>query len=228
MKSPKKLTIAIDGPAASGKSTTAKILAKRLGYIYFDTGAMYRAVTLAVQNDKVNPDDKEQVARSAEKNKIHLKITDSEQHTFLNDKDVSHLIRTPQIDLYVSIIANNSAVRKVLVKHQKSMAKAGGIVMDGRDIGTVVLPDADLKVYLFASIEARAQRRLKDQADHDLSFEEIKRDIARRDHNDMTREDSPLKQAHDARLLDNSHMSIEEQVEKILQWIREIENGKSL
>jgi cytidylate kinase len=228
MKIKKKLTIAIDGPAASGKSTTAKILAKTLGYVYFDTGAMYRAVTLAALNNKIDPDDIQQVAEVAEKSIIRLKIINGEQHTFLNGKNVSDEIRTPQIDLYVSKIANNSAVRKILVQHQRNAAKEGGIVMDGRDIGTVVLPDADLKVYLQASIDARARRRFKDQAGHNISLEDIKNDIARRDHNDMSRSDSPLRKAHDAKALDNSGMTIEQQVKQIMQWIVLLDNQGSV
>ncbi len=218
----KKLIIAIDGPAASGKSTTAKILAKKLGYIYFDTGAMYRAVTLAVTQKGVDFNDREKVVETAAKSNIELKIINSSQHTFLNNEDVSRKIRTPQIDQNVTHIATNSGVRKIMVKLQRKLAEQGGVVMDGRDIGTVVLPDADLKVFMQATIEARAKRRLGDQAKHNISLADIKQDITRRDHADTTRADSPLKKAADAIELDTSDLTINQQVEHIMQWINNI------
>lgn len=216
----KKLTIAIDGPAASGKSTTARLLAKHLGYIYIDTGAMYRAATLAVLNSDINPQDRASVAGVVEDSTIGLKIIDGVQHTYLNEEDVTDKIRTPQIDRVISTIATNADVRKIMVRHQRATAGQGGVVMDGRDIGTVVLPDADLKVFMKASIEARAKRRMKDQAEHNISLEEIKEDITRRDHLDMNRDESPLVKATDAIELDNSNMTIEEQVKTILSWIK--------
>lgn len=218
----KKYTIAIDGPAASGKSTTAKILAKELGYIYIDTGAMYRAVTLAVINNNGDVNNFEQALNIAQKSKVELKIIDGTQHTFLNENDVSTLIRTPQIDAAVSAIATNAAIRGLMVQAQREMAKQGGIVMDGRDIGTVVLPNADLKVFMQASIEARAKRRLKDQQNHAVSLKEIKKDIERRDYADTHRKEGPLKKANDAVVLDNSHLTIEEQVQKIQAWIENL------
>lgn len=224
MADKKKLTIALDGTAASGKSTTAKILAKKLGYIYFDTGAMYRAVTLAVKMANVDFADKDLVVEVAGKSKIELKNINSSQHTFLNNEDVSRKIRTPQIDLNVTHIATNSGVRKIMVKLQRELAKQGGVVMDGRDIGTVVLPNADLKVFMVATIEARAMRRMGDLSTHDITLEEIKQDIARRDHADSTRKNSPLRKADDAHELDTSNLSIDQQVEKILQWVKEIKS----
>lgn len=216
----KKLTIAIDGPAASGKSTTARLLAKQLGYIYIDTGAMYRAATLAVLNAGIDLDDKNALIKIVESSKIELKIIDGVQHTFLNEEDVNKKIRTPKIDRTINVIATNAAVRKIMVKHQRATAEQGGVVMDGRDIGTVVLPDADLKIFMRASIEARAQRRMKDQSAHNISLDEIKKEITRRDHLDMTRKESPLVMANDARELDNSNLTIDEQVETILGWIK--------
>jgi len=217
----KKAIIAIDGPAASGKSTTARLLAKKLGYIYIDTGAMYRALTLAVLRAHVNPDDPQAVADVAGKSSIDLKIIDGVQHTFLDGSDVSQLIRTPQIDQAISAIATNPRVRQLMVGQQRELAAAGGIVMDGRDIGTVVLPNADLKVFMNASIDARAHRRLKEQGntDKNLTLEAIRNDIEKRDHADRTRSDGPLLQAADAILLDNSKLTIEQQVEKILSWL---------
>jgi len=219
MNSSKKLTIAIDGPAASGKSTTARLLAKKLGYVYIDTGAMYRAVTLAVLQKGANPAEQEEAIEITKESLIELKIINGVQQTFLNGIDVSDDIRSPQIDMAVSQIATNAEIRRIMVKQQQQMAQEGGIVMDGRDIGTVVLPNADLKVFMIASIEARAKRRLKDQQDHSISLEEIKQDIERRDHIDSTRKDGPLKKAGDAQELDNSFLSIEEQIDIILKWV---------
>jgi len=218
----KKLTIALDGPAASGKSTTAKLLAKKLDYIYIDTGAMYRAVALVVLESGMDLTDSAQSVKIAEQSEITLKLIEGNQHTFLNGEDVSDKIRTPQIDVAVSQIASNAHIRKIMVKLQQAMASEGGVVMDGRDIGTVILPDADLKVFMQASIEARAKRRLKDQANHNLTLEEIRKDIERRDHADMSRKESPLKQAADALLLDNSNMTIDQQVEKIIGWTKQL------
>jgi cytidylate kinase len=216
----KKLTIAIDGPAASGKSTTARMLAKKLGYVYIDTGAMYRAATLAVIKKGADLDKKEEAAKIANELSIDLKIINGVQQTFLNDGDVSEEIRTPQIDQTVSLIASNAGIRRIMVEQQQQMAEKGGIVMDGRDIGTVVLPNADLKIFMNASIEARAKRRLIDQQGHSISFEEIKKEIERRDHIDSTRKDGPLKKAADAKELDNSLLSIDEQVSIILEWVK--------
>ncbi len=220
MNSSKKLTIALDGPAASGKSTTARLLAKKLGYIYIDTGAMYRAATLAILKKAADPNKKKEAVKIILESSIDLKIIKGIQQTFLNGLNVSREIRTPKIDRTVSIIATNAGIRKIMVEQQQRMAKTGGIVMDGRDIGTVVLPNADLKVYMKASIEARAKRRLNDQQGHTLSLQEIKKDIERRDNIDSTRKDGPLKQAADAKVLDNSLLSIDEQVEIILNWIK--------
>ena len=143
------LTIAIDGPAASGKSTTARLLAKQLGYIYIDTGAMYRAATLAVLDSNADPLDKNAVADVVRRSNIELKIQKGIQHTFLDGRDVSDHIRTPQIDKAINNISTNAEVRKIMVEYQRKTAGQGGVVMDGRDIGTVVLPDADLKVSLW-------------------------------------------------------------------------------
>lgn len=218
----KKLCIAIDGPAASGKSTTARLLAKKLGYIYIDTGAMYRAATLAVLKRGIDPNDSKSASLAVAESTISIQIIQGEQHTFLDGKDVSKEIRTPEIDRNISVIATNTEIRKIMVAQQRRLAEQGGVVMDGRDIGTVVLPDADLKVFMVASIEARALRRLQDQAEHNLSLREIKDDIERRDFADMNRSDSPLKKAGDARELDNSHLAINDQVELIYKWVNEL------
>lgn len=220
----KKIRIAIDGPAASGKSTTARLLAKKLGYLYIDTGAMYRAATLAVLREGINVKEEDAVVRCVKNNKISLRIENEIQKTFLNDEDVSSLIRTPEINRVISIISSYPEVRKVLIEQQRALAKQGGVVMDGRDIGTVVLPDAELKVFLIASLEERARRRqleLKKQGIH-LDLNEIKAEIAQRDKLDSERAMSPLRQAEDARVLDTTHLTINQQVEIIYRWAQEI------
>ncbi len=217
------ISIAIDGPAASGKSTTAREVARRLGYIYIDTGAMYRAITRAALDAGVDMNDADALERVARSSKITLEIKEGQQHTFLNGRDVSGEIRTPEIDRNITPVATHPGVRRIMVEQQRQLAQNGGVVMDGRDIGTVVLPEAELKIFMEASIEARARRRLKEQANGDpsITLENIKADLARRDHADSTRADGPLKKAPDAVVIDTSNMSIEEQVETIVQLARE-------
>ncbi len=220
----KKIKIAIDGPAASGKSTTARLLAKKLGYLYIDTGAMYRAATLAVLRAGINVNDKEAVAHCVKNSTIGLRIERGEQKTMLNGEDVSALIRTPEINRVISIVSSYPEVRKILIDQQRALARDGGVVMDGRDIGTVVLPDAELKVFLVASLDERARRRqleLEKQGIH-LSLNEIKDEIARRDKLDSERTMSPLRKAEDARELDTTRLTIEQQVEIIYRWAQEI------
>jgi len=213
-----KITIAIDGPAASGKSTTAKILADTLKYIYIDTGAMYRAATLAVLENQIDVNDEKAVIACVQKIKIELKAGN---RTFLNDKDVSHEIRSSRINEVISIISSYPQVRKKMVQLQQAMADKGGVVMDGRDIGTVVLPNADLKVFMIASIEQRAERRLIElkERGEDISITAVKEEIANRDKLDSSRKASPLKKAADARELNTSHLSIEDQVHIIEGWV---------
>ena len=220
-----KITIAIDGPAASGKSTTARILAEKLNYIYIDTGAMYRAATLAILDGNVDIHDMEKVSAFVKELKIELK---SGNHTLLNDKDVTHLIRSPRINEVISIISTYPNVRNKMVELQRSMAAQGGVVMDGRDIGTIVLPNADLKVFLVASIKQRAKRRLKElkQSDQEISYEAVEQEITNRDKLDSSRTTSPLKKAADARELDTSNLSIEDQVQIIEEWVKKIINSK--
>ena len=220
---PEKIRIAIDGPAASGKSTTARLLAQKLGYLYIDTGAMYRAATLSVLRAGINVHDEQAVVEHVKKIKITLKIVNGIQRTFLNDEDVSDQIRTPEINQVISIISSYPGVRKVLIEQQRELAKHGGVVMDGRDIGTVVLPDAEVKVFLVASLEERARRRQLDleRQGIKMDLEEIKKEIANRDRLDSSRAQSPLKKAQDARELDTTHLSIRQQVEKIYRWALE-------
>ncbi|MCD6374717.1 MAG: (d)CMP kinase [Caldisericaceae bacterium] len=220
---PEKIRIAIDGPAASGKSTTARLLAKKLGYLYIDTGAMYRAATLSVLRAGIDIHDEQAVVEHVKKIKISLKIIDGVQRTFLNGENVSGLIRTPEINQVISVISSYPGVRQVLIEQQRQLAREGGVVMDGRDIGTVVLPDAELKVFLVASLEERARRRQLDMERQgiQMDLEEIKKEIARRDELDSSRSAAPLKKAADARELDTTHLTIKQQVEIIYQWALE-------
>jgi cytidylate kinase len=220
----RKISIAIDGPAGSGKSTTARLLARELGYIYIDTGAMYRAVTYAVLQNKINVNNEKQVSGLAGNLNIKLKMDSSGQRTMLNDKDVSDLIRTPAINEVISIISTYSGVRRGLVLQQQKMARNGGVVMDGRDIGTVVLPNAELKVFLIASVEERAKRRLKELENNGIKvrLDDVKKEITNRDQIDSSRKEAPLKKAEDARELDTSELSIEDQVRIIKHWAEEL------
>jgi len=222
----KKISIALDGPAASGKSTTARLLAKKLSYIYIDTGAMYRAATLAVIKENIDPSDEEKTAACIRNSRISIALQNGEQHTFLNDEDVSSQIRTPEINNIISVISSYAGVRNVITAQQRKLAGQGGVVMDGRDIGTVVLPDAELKVFMSASLQERAKRRLKELQEQgvNISLSEVEEEIAKRDQIDSSRSQAPLKKASDARELDNSAMTIEEQVEVIYGWVQKILN----
>jgi len=220
----KKISIAIDGPAASGKSTTARLVAKKLGYIYIDTGAMYRAATLAVLREKIGIKKEAEVVACIRRSRIGIRLANGEQRTYLNGEDVTELIRTPAINLAISAVSAYAEVRTIMVARQRRLAGKGGVVMDGRDIGTVVLPEAELKVFMKASLEQRARRRLKElQAQGEkVTIEEVREEIRRRDRLDASRSQSPLKKAADALELDNSQMSIEQQTETVITWAKEI------
>jgi cytidylate kinase len=207
--------IAIDGPAGAGKSTVAKELARRLGFLYLDTGAMYRAVTLKALNAGLKPEDEGKLAELASKTRIEFDPTGS--RIFLDGEDVTDLIRSPRVDRVISDYVKISSLRRVMVQRQRELGRDGGLVVEGRDIGTVVFPDAELKIYLDASPEVRAQRRWGELRAKGIEadFEEIKRDIIARDLKDSTREDSPLKPAPDAIRIDTSDMTIEQVVQKI-------------
>lgn len=218
----KSIIIAIDGPAGAGKSTTARRVALALNYIYIDTGAMYRAVTLAaIRNAATQP---EQIERLLPEMHIELKMSPQGQRTFLNNEDVSQQIRLPEISSFVSFVSSLKPVRTALVAAQRRMGIQGGVVMDGRDIGTVVFPDAQLKIYMIASLQERARRRLLELQKADpalqISEEEIMEQIAARDAFDTMRENDPLRPAEDAVFLDTSGLSIEQQTEFILQAAR--------
>ncbi len=213
------MIIAIDGPAGSGKSTVAKRVAERLGLLYVDTGAMYRAITLKAIEADVNLNDQEALAKLSRKANIELKVEAGNLKTFLDGKDVSFAIRRQELTNKVFYIARASEVRKRMVELQRSLAqKAAGAVLEGRDIGTVVYPDADKKFYLDARFDERAKRRYKElrEMDQKISPDEVKEDVHRRDHSDKTRKVAPLKRADDAIYIDTTKMSVEEVVERIV------------
>jgi len=215
--------IAIDGPAGAGKSTIAKLIAKKLNYIYIDTGAMYRAFALYLIRNNVEKDDSTRIEELCENVDISIGFENGEQIVILNGENVNGYIRTEEVGKMASASSTNGKVREKLVKLQQSLAKKTEVVMDGRDIGTVVLPDAFLKIYLTASAKVRATRRVEElrQKSVECDYETILKDIIERDNRDMTREISPLKQADDAILVDSSDMSIEEVADCIIKLLRE-------
>ena len=230
----KKITIAIDGHSSTGKSTMAKALAKRIGYAYVDTGAMYRAVTLfALRNKLIKGDKVDEKALKQHLKQGDIAITfrptkEGKSVTVLNGRNVERYIRSMRVSNVVSIIAAIGFVRKAMVRQQQAMGKDKGLVMDGRDIGTVVFPDAEMKVFATASPEVRAQRRyneLRSKGDTTTTFDEVLANVNERDHIDSTRKESPLRQADDAVVLDNSNMTIDEQNEWLYQLY--LERAKS-
>ncbi|QWG27438.1 (d)CMP kinase [Bacillus mycoides] len=214
----KRISIAIDGPAAAGKSTVAKVVAKKLSYVYIDTGAMYRAITYAALEQKVDIENEEKLMEVVKNVNIEFQQGENTQLVFLNGQDVSEVIRTPDVTNRVSIVAKHRLVREEMVCRQQELAEKGGVVMDGRDIGTHVLPDAEVKIFMLASVEERAERRYLENMNKgfDSNLEQLKEDIARRDKLDSEREVSPLKKADDALELDTTSLSIEEVVQKIM------------
>ncbi len=214
--------VAIDGPAGAGKSTIAKIVAAKKGFIYVDTGAMYRAMAIHMLRNSVDPADEEAVSQASENADISLKYVEGVQHVFLNGEDVTGSLRTEETGNMASQVSKYPAVRSRLVAIQKDIGEKNSIVMDGRDIGTVVLPNADVKIYLTASSNVRAQRRYDELVakGQDADIDKIEEDIIARDHQDMTREVSPLKKADDAVEIDSSYMTIEEVADKILSLIK--------
>ena len=210
--------VAIDGPAGAGKSTIAKAVAAKKGYVYVDTGAMYRAMALYFLRSNISKDDEAKISASVDEIKVSIKYEDGAQHVILNDEDVTGLIRTEEVGNMASATSVYSAVRTKLVALQQELAKTTDVIMDGRDIGTVVLPNADVKIFLTASVECRAKRRfdeLKAKGENP-DFDQIAKDIEERDYRDSHREISPLKQADDAVLVDSSDMTIDEVVAAII------------
>lgn len=221
----KNISIAIDGPAGAGKSTMAKRVAKDMGYVYVDTGAIYRTIGYYVNMCGIGPKDVDGVTRLIDDVNIEIAYgEDGQQKMLLNGKDVTGELRTPLMSDYASKISAMKVVRDFLLDVQRNMAKKHNVIMDGRDIGTVVLPQADVKIFLTASAEVRADRRLKElleRGDKTVTFESILQDMKERDHRDMNRPVAPLKQAEDAVLLDTSALSVEESVSAIKKIIEE-------
>lgn len=213
------INVAVDGPAGAGKSSIAKAVAEEIGFIYVDTGALYRSVALyALENDL----DNDSLIASLYKINIRLEFINGSQHVILNEDDVSDKIRTSDVSMNASKVSVLPEVRKYLFDLQKKIAAENNIIMDGRDIGTVVLPDADLKVFLTASAEERANRRFLEVRDSNITYEKVLEEIKQRDYNDMHRDISPLRQADDAVLLDTTGMTIDEVKNKLKAMIAEI------
>ncbi|MGO4995110.1 (d)CMP kinase [Jeotgalibaca porci] len=214
--------IAIDGPSSAGKSTIAKKVAARLGTTYLDTGAMYRALTLSALRKGADLESEPAILAVLDESEIHLTQVEGHQTVFLNDEDVTETIRSTDVTKNVSVVSSHEKVRAEMVRRQQRFAEKGGIVMDGRDIGTVVLPNADLKIYLVASAEERALRRYHESVAKGMtvSLEQLTEDMKARDHYDMNREASPLRKADDAVELDTTHLSIDAVVETVLNLIK--------
>lgn len=219
-----KITIAIDGFSSTGKSTVAKQIAKHLGYVYVDTGAMYRAVTFyAMQNGLISDDDFNKEALIYQLPKINISFKFNEAlgfaEVYLNEENIENQIRTLEVSSFVSKVATVSEVREQLVKQQQKMGENKGVVMDGRDIGTVVFPNAELKIFMTASAETRAKRRFEELIERgdEVIYEDVLKNVQERDYIDSNRKDSPLVKADDAIEIDNSNLSLQEQFDKILQ-----------
>ncbi|EST56079.1 cytidylate kinase [Brevibacillus panacihumi W25] len=213
------MNIAIDGPAGAGKSTVAKMVAGKLDYLYIDTGSMYRALAWAVLDQGLPIEDESVVSKLLKENDIRLRRVQGEQHVYWNNTDVTEWIRTPNVSQYASVVASYASVREQMLILQRNLAVQGKVVMDGRDIGTHVLPDAEVKIFLTASIQERAMRRWKELRDKgfDPNLAEMEQEIAERDQRDMNREVAPLRQAEDAILVDTTGMTIAQVAERILE-----------
>ncbi len=214
------IIIALDGPAGSGKSTTARRVAEALGYVYIDTGAMYRAITLAALREERSITNSD-LLPIVKEYQLQLTISPDGQRTILGREDVTEEIRSPEVTKLVSAVSALPSVREAMSKRQREMGKNGGVVMDGRDIGTVVFPEAELKIFLIASLEERAKRRLAELKSDTVSLEEMCKQISERDKQDTERLVSPLRKAADAVEIDTSALSIDAQTERILALARE-------
>lgn len=215
------LTVAIDGPASSGKSTVAKKIAEDFGLIYVDTGAMYRTLTYIALKNKVDIENESELMRILDSLTIHFKRTAEGQSVFANDENVTSSIRQNDVTNAVSAVSAHLEVRKEMVSRQQKMAKKHGVIMDGRDIGTVVLPKADVKIFLVASVDKRAERRHLENVEKGIpsNLENLKDEIAERDYKDSNRKVSPLKQAEDAILIDTTNLTIDEVINKIKETV---------
>lgn len=218
------IAIAIDGPAGAGKSTIAKLAAKELGFIYVDTGALYRAIGLCAYRNNIGSKDADAIVNMIKDIKVELAFNEKkEQVVLLNGEDVSGFIRTPEISMYASDVSAVPQVREFLLALQRNMAVTNNIIMDGRDIGTVVLPNAQIKIFLTASPQVRAKRRYDELIEKgmDVNFEDILSDVITRDYNDSHREIAPLKPAEDSIIVDTSELDLEASVQKLLSIMKE-------
>ncbi len=220
----KELQVAIDGPASAGKSTVAKIVAKNFNYIYVDTGAMYRSITYKAIQNNINLNDENKIVELLHKTKITFTPGNPVQHVFIDGEEVTDKIRSEKVTNNVSTVAALPLIRRELVKRQQEIAKDGGVIMDGRDIGTTVLPNADLKIFLIASVKERAERRYIENQKKgiNVTLEELKKEIEVRDYKDSHRKVSPLKKAKDAIEIDTTSLSIEQVSDKISSLIKKI------
>ena len=222
----KYISVAVDGPAGSGKSTITKMVAKDLGYNYVDTGAMYRGLTYDFLKNNLTELDEKKIELLLSKVKFEVKFIDRVQYVFVNDEDVSEKIRTAEVSKFTSLFAKSPAVREFLIDTQRNLAMSNNIIMDGRDIASVVLPNADVKIFLTASVEERARRRVLDferQGVVDIDFDKVKADIAARDYQDEKRDIAPLVKVDDAVLIDKTNLTITEVVEKMTELIKKAE-----
>lgn len=222
----KYISVAVDGPAGSGKSTITKMVAKDLGYNYVDTGAMYRALTYNFLKNNLTELNEVKIDLLLNKVKFEVKFIDGVQYVFVNGEDVSEKIRTAEVSKFTSLFAKSPAVREFLIDTQRNLAMSNNIIMDGRDIASVVLPNADVKIFLTASVEERARRRVLDferQGVVDIDFDKVKADIAARDYQDENRDIAPLVKVDDAVLIDTTNLTITEVVEKMTELIKKAE-----
>ena len=222
----KYISVAVDGPAGSGKSTITKMVAKDLGYNYVDTGAMYRALTYNFLKNNLTELNEVKINLLLNKVNFEVKFIDRVQYVFVNGEDVSEKIRTAEVSKFTSLFAKSPAVREFLIDTQRNLAMSNNIIMDGRDIASVVLPNADVKIFLTASVEERARRRVLDferQGVVDIDFDKVKADIAARDYQDENRDIAPLVKVDDAVLIDTTNLTITEVVEKMTELIKKVE-----
>ena len=222
----KYISVAVDGPAGSGKSTITKMVAKDLGYNYVDTGAMYRALTYNFLKNNLTELNEVKINLLLNKVNFEVKFIDRVQYVFVNGEDVSEKIRTAEVSKFTSLFAKSPAVREFLIDTQRNLAMSNNIIMDGRDIASVVLPNADVKIFLTASVEERARRRALDferQGVVDIDFDKVKADIAARDYQDENRDIAPLVKVNDAVLIDTTNLTITEVVEKMTELIKKAE-----
>lgn len=217
------ITVAIDGPAGAGKSTLSRKTAEKLGFIYVDTGALYRAVGLKFTLVGADTELEAEIESTLSDTKVDIRFVNGEQRVFLDGEDVSDKIRTPEASMMASKVSAKPAVRAFLLEMQRKLARENNVVMDGRDIGTVVLPNATVKIYLTATAKARAERRYREliEKGQDVSFEDVYNDMVLRDYNDMNREIAPLKQAEDAVVADTTECNLEQSLDLLLKIVRE-------